>query len=332
MPEQQNRSQRHRWTSHVGPLLLLAGLAAAVAPTPAAAIAINVDEFSVTRNGNPLFDDTFNRSITLNGGTGTTVPSGTNFAGGTAANYFVHGSIPETTANNGQAVLNTANGIVVTQPDPFFPVIKEVNANLETSQNSAAGNALTQASAFTATALFDLNLPTVIGGSDVLDLNNRYGINSNMGNVLQIRLRDCAPGIGLCGALSGPVVQFVFLNFITNGATLISEFGLNSADLADPQFVFAFAKDANTNVIDACFAFGHGNTLVSFTGTLDCFGSTDSSSDVFTTQPGGDTVRAAFDIFEPVSTTSVPEPSSLPLLAIGLLSFGGLACRRSGGR
>jgi hypothetical protein len=328
MPEQQNCSQRHRWTSHVGPFLLLVALAATAAPSPAFAIAIDVDEFSVTRNGNPLFDDTFNQNTTLIGGLGTTVASGVNFAGGTAANYFVHGSIPETTANNGQAQLNTANGIVVTQPDPFFPVIREVNANLETSQNSAVGNALTQASAFTATALFDLHLPTVVGGSDVLDLNNRYGINSNMGNVLQIRLRDCSPGIGLCGALSGPVVQFVFLDFITNGATLISEFGLSAADLADPQFVFEFEKAANTNVIDACYAAGTGNTLASFGTVPTCFASTDVNSDVFTSQPGGDTVRAAFDIFEPVSSTSVPEPSSLPLLAIGLLVLGGLACRQ----
>jgi hypothetical protein len=223
----------------------------------------------------------------LNGGVGSTVLSGVNFAGDSAASYFVHGAIPESTANNGQALLNTANGIVVTQPDPFFPVISEVNANLETSTNSTATNALTQATAFTVKGLFDLSLPSVVGGSDVLDLNNRYAVNGNMGNVLQIRLRDCAPGVGLCDALSGPVMQFVYLNFITNSDTLIGEFGLTAAELADPQFLLEFTKAANTNVIDACVAFGTGNTLLSFSATPTCFASTDASTDVFTTLAGG---------------------------------------------
>ena len=104
-------------------LFIVAGLATAAVPGSAAATSIYMDEFSVTRNGSPLFDDTFNQNTTLSGGTGSTVGSGVNFAGDCPATYFVHGTIPETTANSGQALLNTANGIVVTQPDPVFPVI-----------------------------------------------------------------------------------------------------------------------------------------------------------------------------------------------------------------
>ena len=262
-------------------LFIVAGLATAAVPGSATATSIYMDEFSVTRNGSPLFDDTFNQNTTLSGGTGSTVGSGVNFAGDGPANYFVHGTIPETTANSGQALLNTANGIVVTQPDPFFPVISEVNAFLETGTTSTAANALTNPTAFTVTGLFDTSLPNVVGGSDALNLTNRYAVNNDMGNVLQIRLRDCAPGVGLCGALSGPVVQFVYLNFITNSDALISQFGLSPTDLAAPQFEFEFMKAANTDVIGACYAFGSGNTLGSFMGTGSCFGSTDSSTDVF---------------------------------------------------
>jgi PEP-CTERM motif len=327
MPEPKSCSERFGWPLRAAPLFVLAGLAAAAAPSPAAATLIHMDEFSVTLNGSPLFDDSFNQNTTLNGGAGSTVASGVNFAAGGPASYFVHGAIPESTANNGQALLDTANGVVVTQPDPFFPVISEVNANLETSTNATAANALTQQTSFTVKGLFDLSLPNVVGGSDVLDLNNRYAVNNNMGNVLQIRLRDCSPGIGLCGALSGPVVQFVYLNFITNSDTLISEFGLSSTELADPQFLFEFTKAANTDVIDGCYAFGTGNTLLSFGGTPTCFGSTDSSTDVFTTLAGGDTVRGAFDTFEPVSA-AVPEPSSLILVGLGLTGLGIVRRRR----
>jgi hypothetical protein len=113
-------------------------------------------------------------------------------------------------------------------------------------------------------------------------------------------------------------VQFVYLNFITNSNTLISEFGLSPAELADPQFVFEFTKAANTDVIDGCYAFGSGNTLLSFNGgTPICFGSTNSSTDVFTTAvAGGDTVRAGFVTFEPAAVA--PEPPSLLLMAMGL--------------
>ena len=82
----------------------------------AAATVVNLDEFAVARNGATIFDDSFDRNITLNGGSGMSVPSGTTFSDGSPANYFVQGAIPETTANNGQAQWNTANGIMVGQP------------------------------------------------------------------------------------------------------------------------------------------------------------------------------------------------------------------------
>jgi hypothetical protein len=71
----------------------------------AAATIVNADEFAVVRDGMTIFDDSFNRNIILNGGSGTIVPSGTAFSDGTPATFFVQGSIPETTANNGEAPL-----------------------------------------------------------------------------------------------------------------------------------------------------------------------------------------------------------------------------------
>jgi hypothetical protein len=70
--------------------LLSAALAAQAAYSlEAAATVVNVDEIAVVKSGVTIFDDSFDRNTTLNGGNGTVVPSGTNFSDGTPASYFV---------------------------------------------------------------------------------------------------------------------------------------------------------------------------------------------------------------------------------------------------
>src|SRR5215467_9928820 len=281
MPEPTERYSQWYQRLRAAPLLIFAGLAAA-APGSATATSIDMDEFSVTRNGSPIFDDSFNQNTTLNGGTGSSVPSGVNFTGGGPANYFVGGAIPETTANNGQALLSTTNGVLVTQPDPLFPLISNVHATLQTGTATTATHALTPQTAFTVTGLFDLALPNVVGGTDSLFLSNRYAVNNDIGNFLQIRLRDCAASVGGCNGLNGPVLQFVWGSTITDQLTVVDEIALSAAELADPQFEFEFTKAANTDVVNAFYAFGSGNTLATFNGSPTLLGSTNSTTDVFT--------------------------------------------------
>jgi len=85
--------------------LLSAALVAEVYSPDAAAIIVYADEFAVVKNGTTIFDDSFNRNTTLSGGNGTVLLSGTNFSDGTPASYFLQGSLPETTANNGQGAV-----------------------------------------------------------------------------------------------------------------------------------------------------------------------------------------------------------------------------------
>ena len=77
--------------------LLLSALVTQAYSLDASATVVNVDEFAVVQNGTTIFDDSFDRNTTLNGGSGTSLPSGTTFSDGTAANYRVVGSFPKTT-------------------------------------------------------------------------------------------------------------------------------------------------------------------------------------------------------------------------------------------
>lgn len=147
--------------------LLLAVLVTQAYSLEAAATVVNLDEFAVARNGATIFDDSFDRNITLNGGSGMSVPSGTTFSDGSPANYFVQGAIPETTANNGQAQWNTANGIVVGQPPR-----EQTNASLQTGMNPAGPHTLTPANTFSGIVLFDLAVPPISGQYQFYLTNN----------------------------------------------------------------------------------------------------------------------------------------------------------------
>jgi hypothetical protein len=252
------------------------------------------------RNGTIIFDDSFDRNTALNGGSGTSLPSGTNFSDSTPANYFVQGSFSETTANNGQARLDTANGRLIAQPPPSIPLISEVAAGLQTGMDPAGPHALTPATTFSAIGLFDLAVPSVVLGRYDVFLNS----DATTGRNIQIQIRQLD---------TGPVLRFQWFDRATGQNTIISQVALTSAELADPQLELGFSHDStSSDVVTAFYAFGSGNTLATFNGTLTVLGSTDSSTDLFT--PTVNFASPGFETIDPV-----PEPSSLALLAAAAL-------------
>jgi len=162
---------------------------------------------------------------------------------------------------------------------------------------------LTPANTFSVTGLFDVAVPSVVLGTYQFLIGNNQGA-ANPGLILLMRIRETD---------TGPVLQLRWLDNIHGQNTIIDQVALTPAALAEPQLELEISHDsANSDVLTALYAFGSGNTLATFNGSLTELGRTDSSTDIFTStlnfaQPG-------FEVFDPV-----PEPSSLALLAAAAL-------------
>ena len=170
-----------------------------------------------------------------------------------------------------------------------------------TGTDPAGAHALTPANTFSAIGLFDVAVPSVILGTYQWYIGNNTKIP---GRILHLRVRQTD---------TGPVLQLQLLDNVTHQSTVISEVALTPAELVEPQLELEFSHDAaNSDVLTALYAFGSGDTLASFNGTLMPLGSTHSATDIFTSTLNF--AQPCFEAFDPV-----PEPSSLALLAAAAL-------------
>jgi hypothetical protein len=154
-------------------------------------------------------------------------------------------------------------------------------------------------------------------------LTNRTQANSEMGNVLELRVRDCVAGQGLC-VMTGPVLQMFLGNYVNDTDALINQIALTPAELADPQLALEFTKAAGSDDVTASYAFGTFSSLAGITFTA--LGTTDASTDVFSA--ANPFVLPGFEAFDPVTAT-VPEPATFAVFGIGVLGLAWVKRRKT---
>jgi hypothetical protein len=279
---------------------------------PASADVATMDEFTLTRDGTLIFDDTFGPGNTLVGGTGAVLPSGLLFPDGSSANYHVMGTVTET---GNQAILDTALGDHIVQPPPFFSAINLNDADLLTGPPSGPFS-LTPSDTFKATGLFDLSVPPTVGGFYQLELSGRVASNMGNGDVLSMQVVNCGPAEAACGSNTGPFVRLQDANFANNTTTTIAEVPL---DTSHQQILFELSRPSTTNddVIGSYEYIDNG-------------------------QPNGGQILGFGDnVFQNLGYTqagfaqlamAVPEPSSLVVLASSVFGLAWLRRRGSAER
>ena len=214
-----------------------------------------IDEFKVTRPGITIFDDTF--------GDGAPPPSAPNFSNGTPTSYVTGGSFTESTANGGQATLDSAHAVSITGVGTATPLIGQ-SATLLTDISSDTTQGLKQENDFTVEGTFDLIAPS--------DLREGYGI----------ALTDRGPGVVGNDTLNlqvfrsaggGTAVQLRDLDPTANTSTLIDSMVINATP-QENQIVLRLSHAAGSNAISAAFdlyASGVYQSTVNFASTDDIF-------------------------------------------------------------
>lgn len=256
-------------------------------PSPASALPVFLDEFSVVKNGAPLFQDSFND--------GVPPPSAPNFAGGTPASYFVNGTLNEA---NGKVRLDTTGAAIVPPVGgPALPPFFFERALLLTNRdpgNVTAG--LKSGDTFSVSGRFDLAVPSVRFQEYSVSLND--GTPTNTANdLLRLAVRRTGTGFDL--------VQFFRLDLQADTFTSIA-FALLDPNHDQIDLILSRTSTAN-NAITASFAYVDNGV----SGPLTAFGPT---ANIFN---GENFTRAQFEFASPT-----PEPTTLLLFGTTAAGLG----------
>ncbi len=256
-----------------------------------------IDELSVEKNGNEIFNDPFDDNIPP--------PSAPNFVlpgAAPPANYFLTGAVgPE---SNGKLALDRDDAILNVNAEGDTLLFQ--GALLETPFMQNLPLSLWSDDNLAVTAIFDLTVPTEPG--------QQYGV----------RFTDRAPAVMRPGSdlvevsvlrtfTDQLVVRFLEANFVAGTIDVLGAVPLDP--LLGDQIALMLTSPANINAVSASFAYVNG-------GVQGSSQPLPGSADIF---QGEDWTRVQFLARQRI----VPEPATLVLVSIGLAGLG-FARRRQG--
>lgn len=290
---------------------ILAGASLLSAASLAQATEFTIDQFTVTKNGNVIFDDNFDDALS--------VPT---FSNGNAAAYATNPTPLPGAEANGRLVMDPFAGAIINSKVTGQPIYMNRARLLTNSSNnnSNINKGLKDDDTFSVTGLFDLTLPTQAGERFGVRLTDQKSNNPNAGDVVEMAVRNVAGSI---------FVQFREQdrpNAVTN---ILEEIELNYASFGMTESTFAMYDQIALSLSRS----GTGAADGDIYGSFRLVDSSNSIGDYrFAFQNSSSTIfegeRFTRAEFLAIAQVAVPEASTIFLFALGMLGLFSTARRK----
>ncbi|MGB0632207.1 MAG: hypothetical protein ACPGRZ_16065, partial [Alphaproteobacteria bacterium] len=277
--------------------------AAVLGAGSANATVFSFDEFVINKNGGEIFGDSFDDGVAPPSGPddGILGPGGT---------YLVSGSgiVSENAGGNGRLLIDTAQGLQVTNPNGDGRLLNRIRRLRST--NPASSAVLDQASSWSVNVILDLaTLPINNGDAAGFRVEDFSGSNPNGGNdrlLLEVRRSNLSGNLGvLFSGLEFNGVGIETFDFVTLDPLL------TASPTAD-QIELTLSNGAGSALVAADFSLLSSGSSI-YSQSLDALGNTSGiMAQVFSDE--GFT-RAALHTIE---NAEIPEPGAIALMGVGI--------------
>ena len=272
----------------------------------AVATAFSIDEFTVMRNGQTLFQDTFDNGIAND--------TGYVYGNGNTATYSTRPTTLTGTETNSRLIIDPYAGELTTSALNGNPIyVQRARLNTNTSNNPAnLHRGLKNDDLLEVTGLFDLIAPEIVGERFAVRLTDRGGANP-ANDIVEMAVRLTNGGLR---------AQFREQDVVNGSHNVLGSVNLTAAGLGLSEYEFSLYDQIGLTLerTDLMQGITARIQLIDIDGIANNFmynlagNATIFEGELYT--------RAEFVSIGQVVATQVPEPSALFLMGFGLLLLG----------